>query len=165
MSYQKNTYCRIVAGCVTAFSLLLMNGCTTSWRAQGSFNRTVQTELAVKSVPAASVYVNDKYAGQTPLQVPVQYEQEVERRTRKVSYWENQPGWSFLISLLSLGVYVPFGFIPIVEETTLQPKDSFSGNTIVVKVAADGYEPWAKQVVCKGENSIPLETSLQQTQR
>jgi hypothetical protein len=161
MTEPRITVGRCVSGRGMVLSFLLVaSGCATAWRTEGSFYRTAQTEIDVRSPPGAAVYVDNKYTGQTPLQAAVQYQQQVVRKTRRVSYWQNQPGWSLLLSILSLGVYIPFGLIPVTQETALEPQRSFTQNSFVVEVAAEGHEPWKQEVVCNGEERIPLQPIL-----
>ncbi len=150
---------RVTTGVVIPF-LLAASSCTTAWSPQGSFYRTVQTELDVTSPPGAAVYIDNKYVGQTPLQTPVEYQQQVVRNTRRVSYWQSQPGWSLLLSIVSLGVYIPFGLIPVTEETTLEPRRSFAHNSFAVEVVTEGHQRWSQEVVCNGEELVSLQPIL-----
>lgn len=144
----------------TLLSFLLVSGCATTWQTQGSFYRTTQAQLLVESKPSGKVYINHKYVGLSPVKVPLEYGREVERKTRKVSYWESQPGWSLFLTLASLGIYLPFSFIPVDIDTSLEPLDSFKDNIFVVEIDAEGYQKWKEEVICKEEKSIFLQPLL-----
>ena len=144
-------------------SLVLLMGCATPWQSQGSFYRTAQAKLVVNSKPPGKVYVNNRLAGDSPLTVPLQFQQQVERKTRKVSYWQTQPGWSLLFSALSLGLYVPFSLIPVDPVTALEPRDSFKDNVFQIEVRTDGGQSWKQQVTCTSEQTISLSPDLEAT--
>ena len=107
------------------------------------------------------VYIDNKYVGKTPLATPVKYEQKVNKKSRKVSYWETQPGLSLLLTILSLGIYLPFSFIPVDIETSLDPVNSFRKNEITVSVIAEGYTNWEDKVTLIGDKNISLKPTLE----
>jgi len=143
---------------ITIFSLV---GCATPWEKQGSFYRNTQTQLHIESNPNGKFYVNNKYIGNTPLTIPLEYQQEVQKNTRKVSYWETQPGLSLLITIASLGVYLPFSLIPVDIETSLETINSFKGNEFDVMVTTDGYKGWQDKVHFSGEEKFSLRPVLE----
>ena len=102
-------------------SVLFLNGCATAWKPSGSYYRTSTTKVSVESVPHGKVYINNDYVGNTPIVHTVQYEEQIDKKSRKVSYWITQPGWSLLLSICTLGIYLPFSLIPVDIETSLQP--------------------------------------------
>src|SRR4029077_15149147 len=72
---------------------VLLAGCATAWEDSGSFYRSAQTALAVESSPVgARVFLSNRYLGDTPLSTTLDCEQEMRKKTRKVSYWDTQPG-------------------------------------------------------------------------
>jgi hypothetical protein len=141
--------------------LVFLSSCTTAWQPQGSFYRTTQTQLRIESKPQGKVYVNNKYVGLTPLETPLEYSQEVERKTRKVSYWDTQPGWSLFLTLVSLGLYLPFSLIPVDVDTSLEPHESYKDNVFDIEVDTEGYKKWRQEVVGKGEKTVALQPLLE----
>jgi hypothetical protein len=147
---------------VVPLLLAFLSGCATSWQPQGSFYRTTQTQLRVESNPQGKVYVNNKYVGLTPLETPLEYGQEVERKTRKVSYWDTQPGWSLFVTLLSLGLYLPFSLIPVDVDTSLEPRESYKDNVFAIEIDTEGYKKWRQEVIGKGEKTVALQPVLEE---
>jgi hypothetical protein len=139
----------------------LLNGCATTWENKGSFYQTIQTDLVINSVPEGMVYIDNKYVGKTPFTTPVKYEQKVNKKSRKASYWETQPGLSLLLTMTSLGIYLPFSFIPVDNETSLDPANSFRKNEITVGISAEGYTRWEDKVILNGEKNISLKPILE----
>jgi hypothetical protein len=146
--------------CVGLVYLLVLSGCATAWKDGTPFYQTMQTSLMVESVPGGKVYVNDKYIGDAPARTFLNYEQEVKKKTRKVSYWKTKPEVAFAITLLSLGLYLPFSAIPVDIETLQEPTTMFRGNEFVLRVEAAGYTAWQETVQCTGENQIALRPVL-----
>jgi len=105
--------------------------------------------------------VNNKYLGVTPLDTPLEYGQEVERKTRNVTYWDTQPGWSLFLTLVSLGLYLPFSAIPVDVDTSFEPRESYKENVFHIAVEADGYQQWWQDVIGKGEQTVALHPVLE----
>ena len=144
-----------------AFTLLLsLCGCTTEWAVEGSYYRTTQTLLAVESIPPGKILINGSHKGESPFSMSLEYEREVQRKTRKVSYWISQPGLALGITLLSLGLYLPFSAIPVDVELMQEPQATFRSNQFVVQVQADGHQPWENTVVCTGQDRLVLNPIL-----
>jgi hypothetical protein len=139
---------------------LVLTGCATHWVYTSSFYRGRQTKLVIESVPAGEVFVNAKYMGDAPVTTSIDYGQEVKVKTRKVSYWHAQPGFAIALSILSLGIYVPFSFIPVDIETVYEPSTVFQNNTIAITVTHTGYENWQSAIVCIGEETFLLRANL-----
>lgn len=134
---------------------VVLAGCATGWHDSGSFYRSAQTALAVESTPAGGrVFLSNRYLGDTPLSSALECEQEIRQKSRKVSYWVTQPGLSLLLSLLSVGFYVPFSVIPVDIQTSLEPTGRFKDNEFVLRVEADGHKLWSAIVVCGSQPSI-----------
>lgn len=141
---------------------LLLASCATAWQDSGSFYRNAQTALAVDSAPTgAQTFLNNRYLGYTPLSTTLECEQEIRKRTRRVTYWETQPGLSLFISLMSLGLYIPFSLIPVDTETSQQPSGSFKSNEFTLRVEAEGYKPWSTIVVCGPRPAVSLHAVLE----
>src|SRR5713101_1256953 len=136
---------------------VLLAGCATAWRDSGSFHRSAQTALAVESTPVgARVFLSNRYLGDTPLSTALDCEQEMRKKTRKVSYWDTQPGLSLFLSLTSLGLYVPFSLIPVDTETSQEPSGAFKNNEFTLRVEADGHQVWSTTVVCGPQPAVSL---------
>jgi hypothetical protein len=136
------------------------SGCATAWKDAPAFYRSVQTHLSVASTPLGKLYVDDKLVGETPVSVYLDCEQEVKRRTRNVSYWKTEPGYSTLFTVLSLGLYAPFSAIPADSETSIEPTDTYKEKSFRIRVSADGYAPWEETVKCSGEKEVSFEPVL-----
>jgi hypothetical protein len=104
--------------------------------------------------------INGSHKGESPLSIPLEYEREVHRKTRKVSYWISQPGLALGITLLSLGLYLPFSAIPVDLELRQEPQSNFRSNQFVVQVQMDGHRPWEGTVVCTGQDRLVLNPAL-----
>jgi len=146
--------------CCTLALLFSLAGCTTEWATEGSYYRTTQLLLEVQSTPAGNILINGSHKGESPLSIPLEYEREVQRKTRKVSYWISQPGLALGITLLSLGLYLPFSAIPVDVELMQEPQSNFRSNQFVVQVQADGHQPWEDTVVCTGQDRLALNPVL-----
>lgn len=153
---------RLQAGPGLTLIGLLLAGCATAWQDGGSFYRGARQALAVESTPAgARVFLSDRYLGTTPLSSALECEQEIRKKSRRVSYWVTQPGLSLGLSLLSLGLYVPFSVIPVDIETSLEPSGAFKDDEFVVRVEADGHKVWSAHIVCGPEPLISLHAVLE----
>ena len=149
----------VVSG--TLACVLLLSGCaSTGWQDAGSYYRSTQTLVRIKGAPGAEVHVDNRHVGRTPLDLPLQYEERVQRRTRKVSYWETQPGWSLFLTITSLGLYVPFSLIPVDTQTTVEPTGSFRNNGFAISVSSPGFNEWRTKLRLEGEKETKLEPSL-----
>jgi hypothetical protein len=78
----------------------------------------------------------------------------VKKKTRKVSYWISQPGWAFLITIASLGIYLPLSPIPVDIESTTQPTQVFRGNHFELRATLDGSPDWAEDIDVHGEKEV-----------
>jgi hypothetical protein len=142
--------------------VVTLAGCATAWQDGARFHRIVPTPLVVESVPTAGrVFLNDRYVGDTPLSATVDCEEEVRNRTRKVSYWVSQPGLSLLLSITSLGLYIPFSVIPVDPETSQEPTGVFRDSALTLRVEADGHSPWSSNVVCSGQGRVAIHAVLE----
>ena len=146
-------------------STFLINGCATTWENKDSFYQTTQTNLEINSNPEGKVYIDNKYVGKTPLTTPIKYEQKVNKKSRKVSYWKTQPGLSLLLTIASLGIYLPFSFIPVDIETSLEPVNSYNKNELNVSVESNGYINWEDKVILNGEQNITLQPILKRSDK
>ena len=146
--------------CCTLALLFSLAGCTTEWVAEGSYYRTTQTLLEVQSTPAGNILINGSQKGESPLSIPLEYEREIQRKTRKVSFWISQPSLALGITLLSLGVYLPFSAIPVDVELMQEPQSNYRLNQFVVQIQADGHNPWGDTVVCTGQDRLVLSPVL-----
>jgi hypothetical protein len=143
------------------FGIVVLAGCATSWQDNGVFYKSVQTDLRIESMPQSQVYVNGVYKRDTPATVPLVYEREVKKKTRKVSYWITQPGWAFLLTIASLGFYLPFSPIPVDIETSLEPTGDFKGNRFDVRATVSGYQDWDETIQPQGEKDLSRNVVLE----
>jgi hypothetical protein len=144
-------------------SLLYLSGCATAVPPT-TFYKSAQTQLSVESAPSGKVYLDNKYIGITPIALPLEYEQQVEQDTRKVTYWETQPGLSLFLTIVSLGLYLPFSFIAVDSEASTVPLQSYRNNHFQLTVQAAGYEEWKQEIVTKGEENLSLRPQLVKAQ-
>ena len=142
------------------FFILIHSGCTTEWVVEGSYYRTTQTLLAVESVPPGKILINSSEKGESPFVLPLEYEREVQRKSRKVSYWISQPGLAFGLTLLSLGLYLPFSAIPVDIELMQEPRPNFRSNQFVVQIQSSRHSTWERTVVCTGQDRMVLNALL-----
>ena len=142
-------------------SVLFLNSCATAWKPSGSYYRTTTTNVVVESAPHGKVYINNNYVGDTPIVHSVQYEEQIQKKSRKVSYWITQPGWSLLFSICSLGVYIPFSLIPVDIETSLQPTASFRNNEFNLQIISEGYITHQEKISCAGDEKLSVDITLE----
>lgn len=135
---------------------LVVGGCASEWKNGGTFCKTVQTKLVVASSPSGRAFVNGGFIGNTPTTKPVEYCAEIKKETRSVSYWNTQPGASALLSIASLGIYVPFSLIPADTDTHLAPTGNYLNNHCIIKVERDGFPDWEHEFIGRGEDEVIL---------
>lgn len=139
--------------------IIMCEGCS-SWVTGGTFQRTEQTKLNVRSTTISKVYVNNRFAGVSDVTIPLDYTQRIDKKTRDVNYWVTQPGWSLFFTLISIGIYLPFSLIPTDSETMLTPTGEFSDNEFDVAIEAPGFERWSQRIVCRGQDSQSVSADL-----
>ena len=142
-------------------SLSLLSGCATAWKPSGFYYRTVTTDISVESIPKGKVYINNIYIGDSPLVYALGYGQQIEKKTRKVSYWITQPGLSLFLGIISFGIYLPFSIIPIDIQTSLQATNSFRNNRVHVNIRSGGHANWEENIVCTGDNNLSINATLE----
>ena len=148
------------AAAATFCCLIFLGACAT--QPPTSYYRTAQTELKVDSTAPAKVNVDNRYVGDTPVTYPLSYDQEVERNTRNVTYWQTQPALAVLLTILSLGLYLPLSLIPSDTESSQTPLENYRNNHYVITVDAPGYAQWKQEVDAKGEKSLSLHAQMVQ---
>ena len=141
-------------------ALLFLSACSTQAPAQHSFYRTTQTEISLDSTPSGSASVDNKFVGTTPLTFPLEYDQEIEQDTKNVTLWETQPGLATFVTVISLGLYLPFSAIPAASQSTQVPLERYRSNQFLIAVDVPGYDRWTQQVVAKGEKNLHLQAQL-----
>jgi hypothetical protein len=139
---------------LAALSIAMLPGCATPWQDSGVFYKAVQTDLRVESTPPGRIFMNRIDKGATPATLPLVYEQEVKKKTRKVSYWISQPGWAFLLTIASLGIYLPFSPIPVDIESMTEPTQVFRGNRFELRTTVDAYQDWTEEIDARGEKEL-----------
>jgi len=128
-------------------------GCATAWKTKSTFYEPVQTVLEINTQPPTRISVNNRFVGTSPLSVPLNYEREVKVERRRVSYWKTEPGWSLFLTLGSLGLYLPFSFIPIDTESRFVPTGNFHGNVFHIGYRFKGELLGEQTLECHGEKS------------
>ncbi len=104
--------------------------------------------------------VDNRLVGESPLTFPLQYDQEVEQDSKKVTLWKTQPSVASFLTVASLGLYLPFSAIPAATESTQMPLEDYRNNQFVITVDAPGYDRWTQKVVAMGEQNLHLEAKL-----
>lgn len=137
-------------------------GCATTWKETGSFLRVVQTTVQVDSKPSGNVKIDNRYVGDTPVAVPLQYKQKVMKSSRKVNYWITQPGFATFLTIVSLGFYLPFSLLPVDQQSKLDPLENFEGNDFELKISASGYREWSELISLHGEPQKHVQVQLQE---
>lgn len=145
---------------IVVFCISCLSGCATSWQDKGTFFQTTQTELTVETEPSGKIYINNKLIGISPLTTTVDYGREILRKTRSVSYWRTQPGLALFVSLISLGIYLPFSAIPVDAETSLEPTGNFNGNQFKIRIEADGFKAFEDKIMCTGQDKLIFKKQL-----
>lgn len=137
-------------------------GCAATTYKGNSFRQTVTTYLEITSNVPAQVWVSGQQAGTTPISIPFNYEEEVDRNVRTATYWETNPGTAAALSVLSFGAYIPFSFIPAEPTSESRPTRIFVNNKASLRLVAEGYEPLDQVVELKGEPKKELAFTLTQ---
>jgi hypothetical protein len=145
---------------VAYLALALLSQACTAWVDQGSFQRSEQTRLIVNSTHKSDLFVNNRLVGNSDATVPLDYTQRINKKSRDVNYWVTEPGWSLFLTLISIGLYLPFSLIPVDSETQLTPTGEFSGNEFDIAIEAPGYSRWSQHLSCRGELSKSLSAIL-----
>jgi hypothetical protein len=140
-----------------ALSVLLSSAaCSTAWKVESTHFQPVQSRLKIEANPKATVLINHRQVGESPLEVPVDYGKEVRLERRRSSYWITEPGWSLFLTLASLGAYLPFSLIPIDTESRLIDTGNFQNNLFEVEFRRDGEVVDWRQIEAKGEQEIAI---------
>jgi len=135
-------------------------GCATEWKSLGSYPQVIETMLDVTSEPPGSVYLGDRLVGNAPITVPLRYQRFVERRERKVAYWRSQSVFSLLLTIASLGLYIPFGMIPVDPEFDVILEDRYSGAEFEIFVRAEGFTPFSSRLILHGQERHAVHAEL-----
>ena len=61
--------------------------------------------------------------------------------------------------------YLPFSFIPVDIETSLEPVNSYNKNELNVSVESNGYINWEDKVILNGEQNITLQPILKRSDK
>ncbi len=148
------------------FSLIIifLFGCATPWEYDRTIYETCGTKLNILSDPKGDVTVEANHLGLSPISYTLTYKRGIDQYKRKANYWQTDPGKALLITLLSLGVYLPFSFIRVSPETELRPTDKYIDNDVLIRVMAEGFVPEEKKVSCQCEPIRSVEFSLKRVQ-
>ena len=143
-----------------AFGIFAVS-CSQSSYSASSYRQTVTTRIEVNTNIPAKVWISDRVIGTTPVTVPFNYEEEVDRQVKSANYWETNPGLAAAVTVLSFGAYLPFSFI--LAEPTSQTKSTgkFVNNQFTLRVTAENFETFEQRIECKGEGKMVLNIGLQ----
>lgn len=142
-----------------AYACILASCAQGTFKAS-SFRRTVTTYIEVTANVPSEAMVGDKVIGITPVSVPFNYEEEVDRQVKNANYWETNPGTAAALTILSFGFYLPFSFIPAEPSSDAHPTGRFVNNRITLRLTAQGFEPLEHTVEAHGESKIVLSLLL-----
>ncbi|RKY44132.1 MAG: hypothetical protein DRP81_06005 [Candidatus Omnitrophota bacterium] len=145
-------------------AMIFLFSCATSWKYDRTIYKTRNTKLNILSDPKGNVTVNRNHVGLSPIYYTVSYKEGMDQYKRKVSYWQTDPGKALLVTVLSLGLYLPFSFIPVSPQTELRPSDKYIDNEVLIKVVAEGFTPEEKKVSCYGESTKLIKFRLKHLQ-
>lgn len=141
-------------------TMVFLSACATDWEKKGSYYRTIQTEVNIESIPSSKVFIENELKGETPFKTMLEYGRKINKKTREVSYWRSQPGLSVFLSIITLGVYIPFGMAPVDIETTLEETSVYQNNNFNLILKKEGYEDLNSHILVKGENELRLNYEL-----
>ncbi len=139
---------------------ILTAACSQTTYKASSYRQTVTTQIEIATNIPAEVRLPDRVVGTTPVVFPFNYEEEVDRQVKTANYWETNPGTAAALTVLSLGLYLPFSVIPAEPTSESRPAGRFVNNTLTLRLSADGFEPLEHILEGKGEGKIVLNLSL-----
>jgi len=120
--------------------------------------------IAVNSNVPARVWFSDRFVGTTPGSWPYTYEEQVDLVAGTANYWETNPEKAAALSVLSMGVYVPFSGIAAEQTGESHPTGRYLHNELTVKLEQDGYATVERVIACKGEPQVDVVLSLQRAE-
>jgi hypothetical protein len=156
-------FSRYRAAATTFCCLIFLSACS-SQPPPTLYYRTVQTELTVESATPAKVKLDNRYVGDTPVTYPLLYDQEVENDVRNVTWWQTQPALAVVLTILTLGVFLPLSLIPADTESSQKPLENYRNNHFIVAVDAPGYAQWKQEVYAKGDKTLTLHAQMVQAE-
>lgn len=156
-------FIRYRAAATTFCCLIFLSACS-SQPPPTLYYRTAQTELTVDSTTPAKVKLDNRYVGDTPVTYPLLYDQEVENDVRRVTWWQTQPALAVVLTILTLGVFVPLSLIPADTESSQKPLENYRNNHFIVAVDAPGYAQWKQEVDAKGDKTLTLHAQMVQAE-
>ena len=139
---------------------LLGSSCAQTTSKASTYRQTVTTQIEITTNVPSEVRLLDRMIGSTPVTFPFNYEEEVDRQVKSANHWETNPGTAAALTVLSLGFYLPFSFIPAEPTSEARPAGRFLNNTLTLRLSADGFEPLEHTLEGKGEGKIVLNLSL-----
>lgn len=144
---------------IVTCGFLTVSCAQTTYKAS-TYRQTVTSLIEINANVPAEVRLRDRTIGTTPVFFPFNYEEEVDRQVTTANYWETNPGTAAALTVLSLGLYLPFSFIPAEPTSEARPAGRFVNNNVTFQLSADGFEPLEHTVDAKGEEKIVLHLSL-----
>ncbi len=146
---------------LTAVVVSAVAGCATDWTAASTSSEVRQTVLALRSEPSAEAFLNGEFLGTTPLKRRLQYREDVENQTRKISYFRSDPALATFVAVLSLGLTIPFNMIPTDEDSRRVPLGRYQDDQFEVEIRRDGFASWRRTITCHGETELVLDAVLE----
>lgn len=140
--------------------VIVTSGCSQTAQVASQYQRAVTTVVEINADVPSQVWISNRRLGVTPITFPFTYQEDVENMVRNANYWETNPGTAAALSVLSLGFYIPFSFIPAEQTAEARPTQKFSGNQLSLRLVTEGYEPLTHVVELRGEPKISLNFSL-----
>jgi hypothetical protein len=145
---------------ITLILLLFVSGCATEWDTKGSFFQRTQAEIDFKGTPQSKIFINNEMRGETPCAFGIDYEQEIIRKHRSVSYWHTHPGLTLFLSIVTIGIYLPFSAIPVDDELIMETTENYKNNLITVRYEKTGCSSASRPLTLGKDRKIILEMEL-----
>jgi hypothetical protein len=151
---------RLATGIIVWISIGAVFGCSQVPYKASTYARSVTTMIAVESNVPAKVWFSDRLVGTAPGAWPYTYQEEVDLVAGTANYWETNPEKAAALSVLSMGLYVPFSGIAAERTGESKPTGRYLNNELTVKLERDGYETVERIIACRGEPQVQVGLSL-----
>jgi hypothetical protein len=141
-------------------ALAMAAGCASVAHKASTYTRTATTIVEVTSNVPSDVWMANQKIGTTPVSFAFSYEEEVERQVKTATYWETNPGIAAAVTVLSLGVYLPFSAIPVEAQSEFRPTGTYVKNKLFLRLTSESYESLDHSVDLKGEPRVEVNLTL-----
>ena len=81
-----------------------------------------------------------------------------------MTWWQTQPALAVVLTILTLGVFVPLSLIPADTEASQKPLENYRNNHFIVAVDAPGFAQWKQEVDAKGDKTLTLHAQMVQAE-